>query len=106
MIRTANPPSVKAGPPPKTYVRILPFERMSFASKNTKKLVKTTINIAKQFLIKKQIDQNGLKPENIIFTDKAVLNIIRNYTREAGVRNLEREISSVCRKVAREVVSQ
>ena len=64
------------------------------------------LSIAKQFLIKKQVKENGLKPENISFTDKAVLNIIRNYTREAGVRNLEREISSICRKVAREVVIQ
>ncbi len=64
------------------------------------------LSIAKQFLIKKQKEENGLTPENITFTDKAVLTIIRNYTREAGVRNLEREISSVCRKVAREVVKQ
>ena len=62
------------------------------------------LNIAKQFLIKKQITENGLKHENTAFTDKAVLNIIRLYTKEAGVRNLEREISSVCRKVARKVV--
>ena len=62
------------------------------------------LNIAKQFLVKKQVRENGLKEENISFTDKAILTIIRNYTREAGVRNLEREISSICRKVAREVV--
>jgi ATP-dependent Lon protease len=64
------------------------------------------LNIAKQFLIKKQIKENGLQPENISFSDKAVLGIIRNYTKEAGVRNLEREISSVCRKVAKEVVKK
>ncbi len=62
------------------------------------------LNIAKQFLIRKQIEANGLSAENISFTDKAILTIIRNYTREAGVRNLEREISAICRKVAREVV--
>jgi len=60
--------------------------------------------IALQFLIKKQIEQNGLKPENITISDNAILTVIRNYTREAGVRNLEREISSICRKVAKEVL--
>ena len=63
-------------------------------------------NIAKQFLVKKQIEQNGLTSENISFSDNAILNIIRHYTRESGVRNLEREISTVCRKVARKVVSK
>ena len=47
-----------------------------------------------------------MKDENIIFSDKAILAIIRNYTREAGVRNLEREIASVCRKVAKEVLKK
>ena len=64
------------------------------------------LNIAKQFLVKKQIEQNGLTSENINISDKAILTIIQNYTREAGVRNLEREISTVCRKVAKDVVKK
>ncbi|MDY6879026.1 MAG: endopeptidase La [Thermodesulfobacteriota bacterium] len=64
------------------------------------------VKIAEQFLIKKQIEQNGLDADNISFTTKAILNVIRNYTKESGVRNLEREISSICRKVAREVVKK
>jgi ATP-dependent Lon protease len=64
------------------------------------------LNIAKQFLIKKQVEKNGLKDVAITFSDKAILAIIRNYTREAGVRNLEREIASICRKVAKEVLKR
>jgi len=64
------------------------------------------LNIAKQFLVTKQSDANGLKPENIHFSDGAIYEIIRRYTKEAGVRNLEREIASVCRKVAKEVVKR
>jgi len=60
-------------------------------------------NIATRYLIKKQREANGLTPKNIDFTESALKLIIRRYTREAGVRNLEREIASVCRKVAREV---
>ena len=64
------------------------------------------LNIGKQFLVKKQIQENGLQAENISFSDKAILTIIREYTKEAGVRNLEREISSICRKVAKEVLNK
>jgi ATP-dependent Lon protease len=62
------------------------------------------LNIAKSFLVKKQIEVNGLTDDNANFTDKGILEIIRGYTRESGVRSLERELASVCRKVAREVV--
>ncbi len=61
------------------------------------------INIAKRYLVKKQTDANGLDSKMISFSDKAILRIIQDYTREAGLRNLEREIGSVCRKVAREM---
>src|SRR5262249_160859 len=62
------------------------------------------LQIARKYLIRKQREANGLKEENIDFSDKAILSIIRHYTREAGVRNVEREIASICRKVAVEVV--
>merc|ERR1712187_178856 len=57
------------------------------------------INISKRYLIPKQIEAHGLLNRKIKFTDKAILNIAVNYTREAGVRNLEREIACVCRKI-------
>lgn len=60
--------------------------------------------IAMDYLIPKQIKEHGLKKKNISFSEDAVRKIIREYTREAGVRNLERQIASICRKVAREVV--
>jgi ATP-dependent Lon protease len=63
------------------------------------------LEIAKKYLIAKQVDANGLVKENIEFTKGALLKIIRQYTREAGVRNLDREIASICRKVAKEIVS-
>jgi ATP-dependent Lon protease len=63
------------------------------------------LQIAKKFLLTKEMEANGLVADNIEFTKGAVLRIIRQYTREAGVRNLEREIASVCRKVAKEIVS-
>ena len=62
------------------------------------------VEIAKQFLVRKQREQAGLTDKNIVFQDQAIESIIRHYTREAGVRNLEREIGNVCRKVARKVV--
>lgn len=62
------------------------------------------LNIARNFLIKKQCEANGISEEHVTFTDENILYIIRHYTKEAGVRNLEREIASICRKVAKEVV--
>src|SRR5213076_3250235 len=64
------------------------------------------VEIAKQFLVKKQMLQAGLTEKNVKFTDDAITSLIRSYTREAGVRNLEREIGNVCRKIARKVVKE
>ena len=64
------------------------------------------VEIAKQYLVRKQREQTGLTDKNILFTDEGLTSIIRNYTREAGVRNLEREIGNICRKVARKVVKE
>lgn len=63
------------------------------------------LHIANGFLIPRQRRVNGLREEEISFTDEAIRQIIRDYTREAGVRNLEREIGSVCRKVAVQIAS-
>ncbi|HEX6513470.1 MAG TPA: endopeptidase La [Chloroflexota bacterium] len=63
------------------------------------------IHICKRFLVPKQREENGLKPSQLRFADDALRRIIREYTHEAGVRNLEREIGSICRKVAREFVA-
>ncbi len=61
------------------------------------------LHIARRHLIRKQIEENGLTPDHIAFSDQALKMIISSYTREAGLRNLEREIAKVCRKVARGV---
>ena len=62
------------------------------------------LEIAKQYLLRKQREQTGLSEKNLAYADDALLETIRSYTREAGVRNLEREIGNVCRKVARRIV--
>ncbi len=62
--------------------------------------------ITKKHLIKRQIEANGITPENIRFTDEGIKYLIAGYTREAGLRNLEREVGSVCRKVAKMVVME
>ena len=59
------------------------------------------VQIAMRYLIPRQIKQNGLKKGNISFTSQAIQKVITGYTREAGVRNIEREIGSICRKIAR-----
>ncbi len=64
------------------------------------------LEIAKRHLVTKQADANGLRTEQFDFTDQGILEIIRHYTREAGVRNLEREIGSCCRKIARKFVAE
>jgi ATP-dependent Lon protease len=61
------------------------------------------LQIAKRYLVPRQIERNGLKRSQIAFGDPALRTIIRDYTREAGVRNLEREIGTVCRRIARQV---
>jgi ATP-dependent Lon protease len=61
------------------------------------------IKIAQQYLIQRQVRENSLHPEEIEFSTGAIRKVIRDYTREAGVRNLERELGSVCRKVATKV---
>ena len=60
-------------------------------------------HIARRYLVPRQIDANGLKPSQIAFAEPALTAIVEEYTREAGVRNLERQIGTICRKVARDV---
>ena len=64
------------------------------------------LQIAKHFLLKKQLTIHGLNEENLKISDSAFQKLIRGYTREAGVRNIEREITSICRKVVKKVVSK
>ncbi|HCA89445.1 MAG TPA: endopeptidase La, partial [Legionellales bacterium] len=63
------------------------------------------VNIALTYLIPKQVTLNGLKPSEIDITKEAIHEIIRHYTREAGVRNLERDIANICRKVVKEILT-
>jgi ATP-dependent Lon protease len=63
-------------------------------------------HIAKEHLIPKQLGKHGLEEDQLMFTNKALQKIIHNYTREAGVRNLERRIADICRKVVRELLEQ
>jgi len=63
------------------------------------------LEIAKRFLVRKQMEQTGLSGKQIEFTDGGLTGLIQFYTREAGVRNLEREIGNICRKTARKVVN-
>jgi len=62
------------------------------------------VNIAKNYLVPKQVKDNGLKEEEISISDNALLDIVRYFTREAGVRNLEREVAKICRKVVKDVL--
>src|SRR5690606_14977522 len=62
------------------------------------------LNIAKQHLVSKQIQRNGLKESEITIEDSALVGVIRYYTREAGVRSLEREISKICRKAVKRIL--
>ncbi|EGR0210193.1 endopeptidase La [Vibrio parahaemolyticus] len=62
------------------------------------------LNIAKRHLVEKQVQRNGLKPNEIVIEDSAIIGIIRYYTREAGVRSLEREISKICRKAVKNIL--
>ncbi|TPA24316.1 endopeptidase La [Vibrio parahaemolyticus] len=62
------------------------------------------LNIAKRHLVEKQVQRNGLKPNEIVIEDSAIIGIVRYYTREAGVRGLEREISKICRKAVKNIL--
>lgn len=63
------------------------------------------VNIAQKYLLPKQIQNHGVKPDELLLGDSALRNLVRHYTREAGVRNLDRELAKICRKVVREQLS-
>ncbi len=65
--------------------------------------IEEKLHIAKKYLVPRQVEANGLKPAQVAFKDEAIVEIISSYTREAGVRNVEREVGTICRKIAREV---
>lgn len=94
-IATANYPEQI---PPALYDRMEVIEFSSYIEQEK-------LEIAKRYLIPRQFLQNGLKPNQINFTESALEKLISQYTREAGVRNLEREIGTVARKVARRIVT-
>jgi ATP-dependent Lon protease len=62
------------------------------------------MNIAKKYLLPKQMKNNGLKPDELKVDDEALLDIVRHYTREAGVRNMEREVAKICRKAVKQLL--
>jgi ATP-dependent Lon protease len=64
------------------------------------------LHIARQYLVPRQLQANGLRPDEVAFTDDALRKLVQDYTREAGVRNLERQIGAVCRKVAVQIAAQ
>lgn len=95
-ITTAN--TLYPVPPPlKDRMEILEFPSYTEEEK---------LHIAKKFLIAKNLKKHGLLKKNISFSDSALLLIIQRYTREAGVRNLDREIANICRKMAKEIVEK